>query len=186
MEMDEKSRYAEMHLLTVLRQLVEFAHKVLDINITINLESDSTGALTGDIAVDFESVSDAVDKCKQTLENTVARQLHGFNVKIEQSIKAAKSMDAERTKWKELAENMVKGKWDSTEEPPITLEKMARSEQQDKAQTATNWVAQMQYIPKDALVKMDQSLGKMDVMEYSDGFSVSGTGTYFTEPSKKK
>lgn len=124
MELDGKSRYVEMHHTAVLRQMLEFAHKALKLDIQITLNHDYSGIFkTGDALVGsgaFGSIVEAVEILKEIIKQRVAKQIDYHNKQLRETIEKVKEINKNRDNWKTLGEQVLEGKWEIPEVIPAT------------------------------------------------------------------
>lgn len=115
MDLDNKSKFVEMHQMTVLRQMLTFARDALGVEISINLNADWSGSMEGDMGASFRDIGEAVEKTKEFIKKHMAQQIDKHNRELKAVIERTKKIAKSRDTWKALGEDVLEGKYEIPE-----------------------------------------------------------------------
>jgi hypothetical protein len=116
MDLDNKSKFVEMHQTAVLRQMLEFAKSALSLDIVINLNYDFTGNFSGAMGGSFEHIGEAANMVKEEIKKHVAKTITTYNKNLKHHIEETKRIAKERDQWRALGEDVLTGKYTVPEE----------------------------------------------------------------------
>jgi len=121
MDLDNKSKFVEMHQMAILRQMLTFAREALHLEVTINLQPDFSGSLNGDMNAGFDDIGQAVEAAKNFIRNRLAKEIDNHNQQLRAHVEETKQIAKNRDAWKELGEKVLAGKYEIPEEPIHTF-----------------------------------------------------------------
>jgi hypothetical protein len=111
MDLDNKSKFVEMHQMAVLRQMMEFSRAALSVEINIILNPDFSGHFEGGCSGSFECIGEAVEIVKSNIKKIVVKTIDQMNKDLVASIENTKQIADRREKWKELGHDVMAGKY---------------------------------------------------------------------------
>jgi len=147
-QMEKTSKMIMFHHMALLQQLMEFSQKVLKNELSLSLKPDFSGYVSGSqgIESEFTDIPGAVSIVKDSIKACLATQINQFNQELKNCIESAEQLNKDRAVWKEVAENVLAGKWNNpetelvhyggsipTEHSLLTKTEQARTEQLKKA-----------------------------------------------------
>jgi len=119
MDLDAKSKFVEMHQLTVLRQMLTFAREALALEATITLNADFSGHLEGEIRGGFNNIGEAVEIAKDQIKNHMAKHITSLSQQLKAHVEQTKELAVARDEWKALGEQVLEGKYEVPEKKPV-------------------------------------------------------------------
>lgn len=194
MDLDNKSKFVEMHQMTALRQMLEFAKETLGQEIAIILNADFSGKFEGAMGNRFDHIGEAVEHAKEFVKKHVAQTINQYNNNLKESIERTKKLSDDREEWRKLGEEVLAGKYTIPEEAmPMMLsptwDDMARSEflQYSKVTTDQMRARQILWADQKALSSAyDQGKKAINASMYG-GKSMKGAfGSAYLRESRTK